>query len=642
MRHIESSQKKDGGFDNVFHTSLILLALRGVQNEPVAADIIRKGCEFILKERNARWTWNYWRRDCDEARAKPYPDDLDDTSCALQALAAYMPEKIDGAALAGFTEALISAEEKPGGPYETWLVSGIVPDADRRRWHDIDPVVNANIGTFLKTQHIVLPNLKALCLSRIETGTYRSKYYASPVVMLYFMARFLERSIPQNAAEKAVADIVALRQTDELCNTALETACALTTLAGYTYADSGTFRHADDSRLGIMAKRLEQICDEREWKADPIYIEEARSSILYSGAPALTAAFCVEALAMYVRLNSATQDIKARNDRAQDDRTYDDSVHEAIVNRVANRCGGQSMRQIESLGRYIRMLTLGDPGRQITLLPYHFEKSIGVPPAREKSDAGEAVTLGAANLFGWIAYRIYDDILDDEGEPEHVPLANMMLREVVHIYTDMIPAAERGVFTALMDKIESANAWERHQTRFAGKIIDVESLPDYKNLDVIAEKSIGHALGPITMLIRRGFSPDSREITSLLAFFKNYLVARQLNDDAHDWQKDLERGFFNPASVRCLSQWKAKTGERECDLSEDMSALRSVFWDKTIRDVAAAVLFHADKARSSLETNPALKEHSYLNSLLTPLESAARKALADRETMMQFLEAYAG
>jgi hypothetical protein len=174
------------------------------------------------------------------------------------------------------------------------------------------------------------------------------------------------------------------------------------------------------------------------------------------------------------------------------------------------------------------------------------------------------------------------------------------------------------------------------------KILSLKSLPDYKNLDVIAEKSIGHALGPISLLIRRGYASDSPEVRGTIAFFKHFLIARQLNDDAHDWQRDLERGFLNPASVRLLSQWKEKNDESEVDLDHDISELRALFWDRTIRDVAAAVRFHVDKARSSLDTNRAIKDRTYLDSLLAPLESAAKKALADRERMIGFLRAYSG
>src|SRR3989344_640495 len=99
---LEKAQQKDGSFlsystaqyddftnaipyRTVFTSALILNALKRCNN-PKANSIKDRLAQFLLKQKSKNWTYNYWNRQALEYNTLPYPDDLDDTFCALAAL----------------------------------------------------------------------------------------------------------------------------------------------------------------------------------------------------------------------------------------------------------------------------------------------------------------------------------------------------------------------------------------------------------------------------------------------------------------------------------------------------------------------------------------------------------------------------
>src|SRR5208282_1544290 len=108
--------------------------------------------------------------------------------------------------------------------------------------------------------------------------------------------------------------------------------------------------------------------------------------------------------------------------------------------------------------------------------------------------------LALANLYGWMAYTIYDDVLDDESDGARIPCANFFLRAVADIYRSLdreIPGAI-GLYTIIMDRIDGANAWEQSHCRVpgvsTGEISDFlpSLLPNFGDHTTLADRSIGH------------------------------------------------------------------------------------------------------------------------------------------------------
>ncbi|HVX56564.1 MAG TPA: hypothetical protein VHA37_02425, partial [Candidatus Saccharimonadales bacterium] len=69
-------------WQTTFVPALMLGALAGL-DVPAALRIRRPLAKFLLQQRDANWSFNYWTRQSPDRLTQPYPNDLDDTFCAL-------------------------------------------------------------------------------------------------------------------------------------------------------------------------------------------------------------------------------------------------------------------------------------------------------------------------------------------------------------------------------------------------------------------------------------------------------------------------------------------------------------------------------------------------------------------------------
>lgn len=134
---------------SVFPTCLILGALADVD----AYEIRTKAVAYLLQQKSEYWSYNYWERNSEESIQKPFPEDLDDTFCALAGIQLFDDQVIDGDALAKIVHLLTLAEQREGGPYYTWLTPS---DADHV-WKDVDVAVNSNVAFFYRYRRSSYP-----------------------------------------------------------------------------------------------------------------------------------------------------------------------------------------------------------------------------------------------------------------------------------------------------------------------------------------------------------------------------------------------------------------------------------------------------------------------------------------------------
>lgn len=635
---LERTQMRDGGFASfssssqakfirektyrsTFPVSLILSCLNEVSSVPhiqvpdiqiLSQKIKDQAAKFLLSQKSEHWSFNYWARDSEEAATLPYPDDLDDTFCALSALYAHNPHLINASALAKIIPLLTFTEEKEGGPYRSWLV----PADSKSAWTDIDLAVNSNVAYFLSLQEIDLPEIVALVEKAIDTKNYSSPYYPSAYPIIYCISRFYRGE----KTEKLRAFLFEKQGKNGAFENPLNTALSV----------SAFLRLGGDSKkLTKSIRYIQQHQKNGSWQAHAFCLDPAISrQTYYAGSPALTTAFCLEALALYEKARAQ------KNAREASDKKTE-ALRKEIIRRAKKKFSSFSTNlQKESLSRLEKTL-LGDKDGSIVLLPYFFTTSLkesGVKISEEM-----VVSLGLANLYGWIAYTIYDDFLDDEGEPKLLSLANACLRELTGVFLGIAQkdAGFEEIFTKIMDKLDSANAWEISNCRTKNTRI----IPEYGNLIHLAERSLGHALGPLAILCSLGHRSDSSEMKHAKQFFENYLIARQLNDDAHDWEEDVKRGHINSVCAELIRQMNKKTLP-ESFTEEELLAMRNVFWNKTIDDVAAQILSLGKSARKALRKMESVKDTALFEKLLLPIENSAKEALKEKDQTLAFLKAY--
>jgi len=291
--------------------------------------------------------------------------------------------------------------------------------------------------------------------------------------------------------------------------------------------------------------------------------------------------------------------------------------------------------------REIQKTIKGNKDGQMSLMAYYFKKALG--KNGEKFSDSLIAKMGVANIFFWTAFIIYDDFWDEDeaANPQILPIANLYARHYVDFFDFVLPenTGFRAFFHKLMDNLDAANAWENMYCRArveGSKFFIPEKLPDYGDYEFKFRPASGHILGPVAMLISLGYSLDSAEVKNIILYFKNYLIAMQINDDAHDWEEDLKRGHISTVVDILLRDlnWQ----KREIDLDKDLDELRKVFWFKTMPKAEELALFYADKAKQALLAVGLFENLAPLEKFININKNVAEKALKEQKESVKFLQ----
>lgn len=575
---------------------------------PEAGHLNHKAADFLLSQRSSEWSWNYWRRGVPKEQAPHYPDDLDDTTNALAALQLITPAVIDGTVLGQVARLLISAEAQNGGPYCTWL--NAPPGKD---WQDVDPVVNANIGYFLSLQGVSVPSLNNFLDHCLQKRSLTSPYYVGTIPCLYFLSSWftdktgrIDQELIKLLGEPGELNAVML----SLVITASCNRCL--------------------SRKSIT-QAIEHLLSLRtgdHWPAEALYLDPARKGIQhFAGSAVLTTAFATEALHAYdIYMTSIA--IKRTNTPLKKQIPSNPTL---LAARTYARSLPTTTRRTYLTG--IRLIERADSAAQVTLIATIAAKAYAKPIPESV-----CLHLNLASLNGWLAYTIYDDFLDDEGKPLLLGTANIAQRQMLQHFTKALPidSGFHALVEQALDTVDTANTWEVTHARVnrENNILRY-TLPKYGNHKQLAERSQGHMLAMCGVAIASGFSINSTEVYNLRRFFHHFLIAKQLNDDAHDWQEDLHAGHISSV-VSLLLKQKAPS---KCDLDTDIPMLRIHFWESTVHEVSELILAHLKYARHHLSKS-GMKNPQLLETLLMPLEKAARAAASQQTQAKKFIAAY--
>lgn len=281
-----------------------------------------------------------------------------------------------------------------------------------------------------------------------------------------------------------------------------------------------------------------------------------------------------------------------------------------------------------------------DKDQQIVLLPYFFRQALG--PLGESIDDDLIIELGQANALVWMAYTIYDDFLDDEGQVKLLSTANYCLRHYTAIFESQFKQDDLFIkaFHSIMDQMDNVNAWEVSECRakITGKILTLPGkLPDYQEFKLLSQKSLPHCLGPLAILNRLGFAPDSPAASSTLDFFDHYLIARQLDDDAHDWEDDLARGQLSSVVTLILKDYHSSI---ELSLESLLPQLRQAFAFDHLPIISRFILTQLEMAKMALDKAGIISDPARLLKLLEPHRHSANKALVEHGNFNQLIKAW--
>jgi hypothetical protein len=645
LAFLELSQQKNGSFISLssadpdkmsgaieFHTlfssALILSCLNNLPNSHLQQQIKKNIATFLLSQKNADWSFNYWQKNTPEAKKLPYPDDLDDTFCALSSLMQHDSSLITAEVMAGVVKVLTTTEVETGGPYQTWIVD----ENAAKVWKDVDLAVNANVAFFLSLHDIYLPQLETFFDLHIKNEQLFSPYYDSLYPIVYFLARSYQGKFRAELREIVKKRSLADRSTRH--DNVLTTALLISTLV--------RMDEPPENIKPLVEKLYAQIA-EKGWQAHPFYIgvNPKRDKTFYAGSAALTAACSIEACTLY---KSATekksQSQKRVHQKKEISKKQTSSLHEKIINRADQRIQQLQPELKEKMTDCLAEVIAADTHHQITLLPQLFCQCLKSSDSIISDEL--LIKMGLANLYGWLAYTVADDFLDDEGNPTELSAALVGHREMTSIFARLLPETAFGeVFSEVMDRIDCANQWELTHCRVNSKKgilhFDKKTLPDFANLQRLADRSFGHALTPIAIAFALGMKKDDLQLHSLRQFFIHFLIARQLDDDAHDWQKDLEKGHLTSVNTLILKRIRLPARMK---LTLHLHKLQHIFWNDVIDDVHKLVHEHVRRAEASLVNCTFITQPALLLHLLAKHRNSVDKAIQEREKTLSFLEFY--
>ena len=590
-----------------FFTSCIVLALSSLPPSKVGDEIMSKSFEYLLSQKSPQWSWNYWEKDSPEVKKHAYPDDFDDTALAFAALWQVDNLRVSGMALASLTKLLISQEVAPGGPYSTWLV----PQGSAEVWKDVDLAVNANIALVLEQQGITLPGLTAYIEEKINTGTYGSRYYPFTLSSIYF----LTRAYNGKNTKKLQEDILQLQHDDGTWGSVLETALACTSLIRLKY------------RPSLLKKALQFLSRQEDFSAYAFCIDPSINGVKhYAGSEALTIVLCLESLSL-ASVNVLKRKSKSIN-------------HHAELQAQISSLPTPLQHSIQPILEKILSL---DGKLPITTLPELTVSAVG----KNASSITSATlsSLSMANVYGWVAYTIFDDFLDGEGTGLYLPSACWSLREMHRRFSGEFLKQPK-LLEDILDLIDGANAWEQESARltFSKDLLafDLKSLPDYGDASQLAHRSIGYALPSLAILVQLGYTALDNEITDLRSFFHHFLIARQLNDDAHDWAEDMQKGQLSSTVVNLLQEYAAKKNLVQISVpwEQALPELRELLWVEVMGGVIKDIHVHLQEARLLLDRNKALTHPEILYPLLESLEKAASHVEEERLRTKEFIASF--
>lgn len=328
---------------------------------------------------------------------------------------------------------------------------------------------------------------------------------------------------------------------------------------------------------------------------------------------------------------------------------YDESeqrIIDLIMKKFDERCAGFSAETRERARDAIKKTIRGNQDKQMSLMSFYTKQALG--KNGEKISDDTVAEMGLANIFFWTAFIIYDDFWDEDedADPKLLPIANIFARHYTDYFLHVLPdnPGFRHFFHTYMDDLDAANAWETEFCRLkvaGGKIVIPDMLPDYGDYEGKFQPAVGHIFGPVAEMATLGYSLESQEIQNFIAYFRNYLIAMQLNDDAHDWEEDLRRGHISTVVDLLLRDVKASGwGSRTIDLEADLPELQKLFWFTTMPKYTKLVFAHTNKARAALENISAFKDREPLMQCVNRNENIARKAEREQKDSARFLREY--
>ena len=272
---------------------------------------------------------------------------------------------------------------------------------------------------------------------------------------------------------------------------------------------------------------------------------------------------------------------------------------------------------------------------EITNIATYFAQSLTVPLKDSTSSLYD--DLGEANFYAWMAYTIYDDFIDGNGIDVRLNVANAMHRRSLLLYEKHAPNTINT--WQYFDNMDEANAWELAYCRATidGDTIYLGKLPNYRSLSMLAARSSAHIIGPLIVTASANSSYETLKTAE--QGLRHYLIARQLNDDIHDWKSDILHGHLSPVVTHLLE--KITINNSRATISDILPVMQRYFWQKGMVTVSRRIIYHTQKSKQLLLKNGFMNNNAiFFENIINPIELSAKQAIASQHANKKFLNIY--
>ena len=288
-------------------------------------------------------------------------------------------------------------------------------------------------------------------------------------------------------------------------------------------------------------------------------------------------------------------------------RTFIDSLDEPAID-IANNIF-QKIYRVDTNGEISQLSTIFFKGLRLS--------STSIPNSLLD-------TFGIANFFIWMAYSLYDRVIDNDLSTDHVMVANIFERKAVELYQ----ANDISCVTilTLLNRTDQANAWEVKHCRFVPNrsTTTIPIIPSKQKLiTMLASRSIAHISGPVSIFNILVSNTKKQQV--LLEALTHYCIARQLNDDLHDWVDDFNNGRVTYVISHLLTKSEYVVGS-SINTLELLEKLKLLFYESELEMLCDEIAAFSTSAIKGLIECGSQDNSLFIHHFLYPILLSAQKA----------------
>jgi hypothetical protein len=184
---------------------------------------------------------------------------------------------------------------------------------------------------------------------------------------------------------------------------------------------------------------------------------------------------------------------------------------------------------------FLDRLLAGEFARMVALMPLWLSDLLPVT-------TNCAARLGVAQLFGWWYAAARDSALDHATPPATTLGGGLALLRALSIYAEL-GAADLALLTRLEARAAAAYARELASRPGTGPIT-AEHIGPWRH-QLVTDRAIGLQFAIAMQMDLAGLAPSDPRRTAVSSAIDALIIARQIGDDAGDWNEDLRAGQLN-------------------------------------------------------------------------------------------------